>query len=418
MQWLTEIFILALAGERGIRLWLAARQQAAVRGHRDRVPDLFAQRIALEEQQRAADYTLARLRLGRWATLAETLIKLGMTLGGGLAAFDALLRHVPLPEPWRGTLLVLAVLLFLQLLGLPFSLWRTFRIEARFGFNRISPALFAADLIKRLLFGALLGGALVLATLACMQRAGAWWWIWAWFVWLAATIALTWAAPRFIAPLFNRFAPLTDAVLKERVEALLVRCGFAAGGGVFVMDGSRRSAHGNAYFTGIGRNKRIVFFDTLLARIDVDEIIAVLAHELGHFRLHHVRQRLGVAVLAVLAGLALLGWLARQPGFYGALGVPAASPAMALLLFLLVVPVFTFYATPLGSWWSRRQERAADDFAIEHSDATRLAGALIKLYRDNAATLTPDPVHSAFYDSHPPALERITRLRALAARGA
>ncbi len=242
------------------------------------------------------------------------------------------------------------------------------------------------------------------------------WWIWAWLVWLGVSLVLTWAAPRFIAPLFNRFSPLTDEALRGRVEALLARCGFAAGGGVFVMDGSRRSAHGNAYFTGIGRNKRIVFFDTLLARIDLDEIEGVLAHELGHFRLHHVRQRLAVAALSMLAGLALLGWLAGQPGFYTAFGVPAAaSPAMALLLFAVAVPVFTFFATPLEAWWSRRQEREADDFAIGYASPAKLAGALVKLYRDNATTLTPDPMHSAFFDSHPPALERIARLRRHAA---
>jgi len=247
--------------------------------------------------------------------------------------------------------------------------------------------------------------------------AGALWWVWAWLIWLGVSLALAWAAPRFIAPLFNRFSPLTDSALLGRVEALLARCGFKAGGGVFVMDGSRRSAHGNAYFTGIGRNKRIVFFDTLLSRIDGDEIEAVLAHELGHFRLHHVRQRLAVAALSMLAGLALLGWLARQPGFYSGLGVPAGTPAMALLLFALVVPVFTFFATPLEAWWSRRHEREADDFAAAHAPAERLAAALVKLYRDNASTLTPDPVHSAFYDSHPPAVERIERLNRLALAG-
>jgi STE24 endopeptidase len=254
-----------------------------------------------------------------------------------------------------------------------------------------------------------------------MDRAGTWWWLWAWLVWLSVSLALAWAAPRFIAPLFNRFSPLDNAALRERVESLLARCGFTAGGGVFVMDGSRRSAHGNAYFTGIGRNKRIVFFDTLLERIDQEEIEAVLAHELGHFRLHHVRQRLVASGLSMLAGLALLGWLARQPAFYAALGVatPGAatpSPAMALLLFLVVVPVFTYFATPLEAWWSRRHEREADDFAVHYASADRLAAALVKLYRDNAATLTPDPVHSAFYDSHPPALERIARLQRLAAR--
>jgi STE24 endopeptidase len=228
-------------------------------------------------------------------------------------------------------------------------------------------------------------------------------------------LIVTWAAPRFIAPLFNRFTAITDAALKERVEALLRRCGYEAGGGVFVMDGSRRSAHGNAYFTGIGRNKRIVFFDTLLARIDLAEIEAVLAHELGHFRLHHVRQRLVTSLLSTLAALALLGWLAGMPEYYGAFAVPENS-AMALLLFALVIPAFAFFATPIEAWWSRRQELAADEFAAKHADAANLATALVKLYRDNASTLTPDRVHSAFYDSHPSAVDRIGRLRRLAAQ--
>jgi STE24 endopeptidase len=414
---LTVLFVLALSAETAVRLWLASRQIAAVRAHRDRVPALFSGQVALAEQQRAADYTAARVRLGRWATVSEALIKLALTLGGGLAALEALVRQAYLREPWQGALLVLCVLFLLQLLGLPFALWRTFRIEAQFGFNRISPGLFALDLVKRLLLGLALGAPLVLATLELMDRAGSWWWVWAWLVWLGVSLILAWAAPRFIAPLFNRFSPLTDTALRQRVESLLERCGFAAGGGVFVMDGSRRSAHGNAYFTGIGRNKRIVFFDTLLARIDSDELEAVLAHELGHFRLHHVRQRLAVSALSMLGGLALLGWLARQPGFYSALGVPVGSPAMALVLFAVTIPVFAFFATPIEAWWSRRHERQADDFAVAHSNAERLAAALVKLYRDNATTLTPDPVHSAFYDSHPPALERIARLQRLAAAG-
>ena len=416
MRGFAVLFVAALIAETAVRLWLASRQIAAVRAHRDRVPELFSGRIALAEQQRAADYTVARARVTRWATGFEALIKLVLTLGGGLAAFQALIGRAHWPELWQGTAIVLGVLFFLQLVGLPFALWRTFRIEARFGFNRITPPLFALDLLKQWVLGFAIGAPLVLATLALMDRAGAWWWLWAWLVWLAVSLTLAWAAPRFIAPLFNRFLPLDDAALRERVESLLARCGFAAGGGVFVMDGSRRSAHGNAYFTGIGRNKRIVFFDTLLARIDTDEIEAVLAHELGHFRLHHVRQRIALSGLSMLAGLALLGWLARQPGFYTALGVAVPSPAMALLLFLVVVPVFTYFATPLEAWWSRRHEREADDFAVRHASAERLAAALVKLYRDNAATLTPDPVHSAFYDSHPPALERIARLQQLAAR--
>jgi STE24 endopeptidase len=414
MQWLTWGFLIAVAAETLTRLWLGSRQIAAVRQHRDEVPEPFRGQIALADQQKAADYTAARVRLGRWATVVDALVKLLLTLGGGLAAVDAVWRHTGLTEPWLGACVVATVLLLMQLIDLPFSLWRTFRVEARFGFNRVSPRLYALDLAKQLLLSALLGGPLLLATLTLMEHAGTRWWVWAWLIWLAWTLALTWAAPRFIAPLFNRFTPLTDEALKKRVETLLERCGFAARGGVFVMDGSLRSAHGNAYFTGIGRNKRIVFFDTLLSRIEAPEIEAVLAHELGHFRLHHVRQRLVVSVLLTLGALALLAWLARQPGFYSALGVPMPSAAMALLLFFMTVPVLAFFATPAMSWWSRRHEREADDFAAEHADAGKLAAALVKLFRDNAATLTPDRIHSAFFDSHPPALERIGRLNALA----
>ncbi len=415
MQWITWLFVAAVVAETLTRLWLGTRQIAAVQAHRNQVPELFREQIALADQQKAADYTTARVRLGRGATLVEALVKLMLTLGGGLAAVDAVWRHTSLGEPWRGALLVASVTLLLQLVGLPFSLWRTFRIEARFGFNRVSPRLYAVDLAKQWLLSVLLGGPLLLATLVLMDKAGPWWWLWVWAIWLGWTLLLTWAAPKFIAPFFNRFSPLTDEALKRRVEALLARCGFAARGGVFVMDGSLRSAHGNAYFTGIGRNKRIVFFDTLLARIEAGEIEAVLAHELGHFRLHHVRQRLAASVLLMFLGLALLAWLAGQPAFYHALGAPVPSAAMALLLFAVTVPVFTFFATPLTSWWSRRHEREADDFAAQNADAGQLAAALVKLFRDNAATLTPDRIHSAFFDSHPPALERISRLHALAA---
>ncbi|MEA3107226.1 MAG: endopeptidase [Gammaproteobacteria bacterium] len=415
MNWITWIFLAVLAGETATRLWLASRQIDAVAAHRNRVPEAFQGQIALADQQKAADYTLARVHLGRWATVVESLIKVGFTLGGGLAAVDVWVRHSVSTEPWHGCLVILTVFLMLQLLGLPFTLWRTFRIEARFGFNRISPRLFAADLAKRLLLGLVFVAPLALVTLWLMDRMGTWWWVWAWLVYVVTMVIVTWAAPRFIAPLFNRFTAITDATLKERVEALLQRCGYAAGGGVFVMDGSRRSAHGNAYFSGIGRNKRIVFFDTLLARIDLAEIEAVLAHELGHFRLHHVRQRLLTSLLSALAALALLGWLARVPEFYSAFAVPETS-AMALLLFALTVPAFTFFTTPIESWWSRRQELAADEFAAKYADAGDLVTALVKLYRDNATTLTPDRMHSAFYDSHPSAVERITRLQQLAAR--
>jgi STE24 endopeptidase len=415
MRWLTWVFLIALAAETAMRLWLASRQIASVQAHRNVVPEPFRGQIALADQQRAADYTTARVQLGRWATVIEAMVKVLLTVGGVAAMVDEVWRGSGLSEPWRGLLILATLLLLLQLVGVPFSLWRTFKVEARFGFNRISPRLFALDFAKQLLLGVLLGGPLLLATLMLMERSGARWWLWVWLVWLGWTLGLTWAAPRFIAPLFNRFSPLADEALKKRVEALLERCGFAAGGGVFVMDGSLRSAHGNAYFTGIGRNKRIVFFDTLLARIEAAEIEAVLAHELGHFRLHHVRQRLAASVLLTFGGLALLAWSAGRPEFYGALGVPVPSPEMALLLFVLVVPVFVFFATPVISWWSRRQEREADHFAAEHADAGKLVAALVKLFRDNATTLTPDRIHSAFFDSHPPALERIARLNALAA---
>ncbi|MDP8983454.1 MAG: M48 family metallopeptidase [Pseudomonadota bacterium] len=415
MNGLTWLFIAAVAAETAVRLWLASRQAAAVTAHRDRVPEAFRGQIQPEDQRKAADYTVARVRLGRWAALLDVLVKLGFTVGGGLAAVAALTESSTWPEPWHGTLVVLLVFVLLQLLGLPIALWRTFRIEARFGFNRISPALFAVDLGKRLALGLVLGAPMTLAAVWLMERAGVRWWVWAWIGWLAASLVLTWAAPRFIAPLFNRFTAINDAALRQRVEALLERCGFAASGGVFVMDGSKRSAHGNAYFTGIGRNKRIVFFDTLLSRIELDEIEAVLAHELGHFRLHHVRHRWVTSMVAALGGLAMLGLLAREPAFYRAFGVPE-SASMALLLFAMTIPTFTFFLTPIESWWSRRQELAADAFAAKYAHAADLVSALVKLYRDNATTLTPDRLHSAFYDSHPPALERITRLQALATR--
>jgi STE24 endopeptidase len=308
---------------------------------------------------------------------------------------------------------ILSLLFLTGIVGLPLSIYSTFRIEARFGFNKITPALFMADLIKNLFVSLLLGVPLIAAILLFMQRSGRIWWMWAWAVWLGFTLLMTWAWPSFIAPLFNKFSPLVDSELKTRVEALLRRCGFTSRG-LFVMDGSKRSTHGNAYFTGLGRNKRIVFFDTLLQRLGHAEVEAVLAHELGHFKLHHVRQRLIVTSLLALAALATLGWLARWPPFYFALGVPQPSAHAALLLFMLALSPFTFFVTPLFAAWSRRHEFQADAFAAQNASAQQLATALVKLFRDNASTLTPDELHSRFYDSHPPALQRIARLQQLA----
>lgn len=409
MHWPTTLFILAVAVATAVELWLAARQIAAVAAHRDRIPQPFAGRLSAQDHRKAADYTVAKARLGIVGTVINAAVTLLLTVGGGIAAIDSLWRHSGWVEPWLGIAVIATVAAVVGIIGLPLSLLRTFRIEADFGFNRTTLVTFLADLGKGIALAALIGGPLVLAVLVLMDRAGRWWWLAAFGCWLAVTLLITWAWPAFIAPLFNKFSPLEDASLKDRIEALLARCGFRSSG-VFVIDGSRRSAHGNAYFTGIGRHKRIVFFDTLLKQLASAEIEAVLAHELGHFRLRHVRQRLLVSVFTMLVGFALLGWLAGRPDFYRVLGVPMPSAHAALLLFALVVPVALFFTTPLGSLWSRRHEFAADRFASQHASAQELASALVKLYRDNASTLTPDPLYTAFYYSHPPALERIARL--------
>ncbi len=409
MHWPTTLFIAAVVAVTAVELWLDARQIAAIEAHRDRIPAPFAGRLSPEDHRKAADYTVAKVRLSRIGTLINAGVTLGLTVGGGIAAIDTLWRRTGWDEPWLGLAVIATVAAAIGMVGLPLSLLRTFRVEARFGFNRTTPKIFLADLGKGIALAALIGGPLVLAILTLMSRAGKWWWVAAFGCWLAVTLLITWAWPAFIAPLFNRFSPLEDASLKERIEALLARCGFRSSG-VFVIDGSRRSAHGNAYFTGIGRHKRIVFFDTLLEQLAASEIEAVLAHELGHFRLRHVRQRLLVSIATMLAGFALLGWLAGRPTFYRVLGVPTPSAHTALILFALVGPVALFFTTPLGSLWSRRHEFAADRFASQHASARDLASALVKLYRDNASTLTPDPLYTAFYYSHPPALERIGRL--------
>jgi STE24 endopeptidase len=409
MQWLSALFVFAVVAGVGLELWLSARQAAAVALHRERVPGPFVASISASEHAKAADYTLARLRFGRLGTLIDAALTLALTVGGGIAAIDELWGRTALAEPWLGVAVIATVAAVMQLVNLPLAAWRTFGLEARFGFNRTTPALFVADLARSIALAIVLGGPLLIATLLLMERAGRWWWVWVWGLWLAVMFVMAWAWPAFIAPLFNRFSPLKDQALKERIEALLSRCGFTSRG-VFVVDNSRRSSHGNAYFTGIGRHKRIVFFDTLLERLGAAEVEAVLAHELGHFSLRHVRKRLLVSVVTTFVGLALLGWLARQAWFYTSLGVPRPSTHAALLLFVLVVPVFTLFVTPLTALWSRRHEFEADAFATRHASAAELASALVKLHRDNASTLTPDTLYAAFYYSHPPPLARITRL--------
>ncbi|MDX1443785.1 MAG: M48 family metallopeptidase [Gammaproteobacteria bacterium] len=406
----TLIFLIVLFAGLGLRLWLNFRQVSHVRQHRDDVPRDFADSISAEDHRKAADYTVAKATVGRWDALLGTIILLGFTLGGGINWLDEFWMQFELHPYLYGSIVVISVMLLSSLVEMPLSIYSTFGIEQKFGFNRMTAKLFILDLVKGLAVSLLIGLPFLLATLWFMDSTGEYWWLWVWGFWMAFSLFLTWAYPTFIAPLFNSFSPLEDDALRERIEKLLDRCGFKSSG-VYVMDGSKRSAHGNAYFTGIGKSKRIVFFDTLMEDLDHDQIEAVLAHELGHFKLKHITKRLLVSAITTLAALALLGWLVDKTWFYTALGIDTPSNHAALLVFLLVLPVFTYPLTPISSRYSRKHEFEADDFAVEHADGNALIGALVNLYRENASTLTPDPVHSAFYDSHPPAPVRITHLR-------
>ena len=407
----TWTFLAALAASSGTRLWLAARQARHVRAHRDAVPASFAGTIPLAAHQKAADYTVAKTRLGIADLALNAALLLALTLGGALQWLsDAWARIAPPFGIAHGVALIVTAVMLLSLAELPLALVRTFVVEARFGFNRMTPKLYAVDLAKQALISALLGIPLLALVLWLMARTGELWWIWVWAAWIAFNLLVLLVYPTLIAPLFNKFSPLADAALAGRIEALLARCGFRSSG-LYVMDGSKRTAHGNAYFTGFGASKRIVFFDTLLARLAPGEIEAVLAHELGHFKRHHVWKRMLVLFAASFALLWALGHLIEEPWFYAGLGVSTMTTATALLLFVLVMPSFTFFLQPLASLHSRRHEFEADAYAAAHASAAELVQALVKLYQDNAATLTPDPIHSAFYDSHPPAATRISRLR-------
>ncbi len=412
---LTTLFVIFLLASVLTQLWLASRQIRHVSQHRDVVPAEFSSRISLSSHQRAADYTVARMRLGMFERITDAVVLVALTLLGGLDEIQQLVGSITSHELLKQVLLIVSVSVLLGLLSMPFTIYRQFSLEERFGFNRMTPGLFVSDMIKGVVVGALLGIPLVAAVLWLMAEAGQYWWIWAWGLWAAFNLLVLLIFPTWIAPLFNKFTPLDNAELASRIQSLASRCGFALNG-LFVMDGSKRSAHGNAYFTGFGRSRRIVFFDTLLSRLNGDEIEAVLAHELGHFKHKHIVKRLVFSFGGALVFFALLGWLSGQAWFYTDLGVTpqlgSRNDAMALLLFFLVVPVFTFMLTPLFSWFSRRDEFEADRFAATQSQADKLVSALVKLVDDNAATLTPDPVHSAFYDSHPPAAIRIRHLQA------
>jgi STE24 endopeptidase len=398
-----------------VRFWLASRHIRHVLAHRSAVPAEFAEKIPLAAHQKAADYTVARTRFGLLTLMVNTLVLVGFTLLGGLQWLSLQIFQQTGPGMLYQLALLAAFALISGVIDVPFDYYKQFKLEQRFGFNKMGKRLFFTDMIKGALLGAAIGLPLAWVVLTLMNQTGNLWWLYTWFVWSGFQLLMMVLFPTVIAPLFNKFTPLEDQSLKSRIEGLMQRVGFASKG-LFVMDGSKRSAHGNAYFSGFGANKRIVFFDTLLARLQPQEIEAVLAHELGHFKLKHIIKRISMIFTMSLGFLALLGYLKTQPWFYDGLGVnPLLLPgqgndAMALLLFMLVLPVFTFLFNPLTSLGSRKHEFEADAFAAQHTDARDLVSALVKMYEDNASTLTPDPLHSAFYDSHPPASVRIRQL--------
>ncbi len=413
---LTLVFTAALLASLLVKFWLATRQMRHVAAHRNAVPGAFAQTISLAAHQRAADYTLAKGRFGLIGMAVGAAVLLGWTLLGGIDVLNSALRDAL--QPRFGDLAYqLALLGAFAVIGavieLPLDLYGTFRVEQRFGFNRTTWKLYLADMAKGALIGALIGTPIAALMLWLMHAAGSLWWLWAWGVWMAFNLLILVLYPTVIAPLFNKFEPLADESLKTRVQQLMARCGFAAKG-LFVMDGSKRSAHANAYFTGFGAAKRVVFFDTLLDKLSPGEVEAVLAHELGHFKHRHVIKRIGVMFAFSLAGFALLGWLSVQPWFYAGLGaqpsLTASNDALALLLFVLAAPVFAFFVSPLFAQVSRRHEFEADAYACRQASGEDLAAALLKLHMDNASTLTPDPLYVRFYYSHPPASERLAAL--------
>ena len=407
----TILFVCFLTTTVIVRCWLAMRQIHSVRKHRDQVPEQFASTIPLTAHQKAGDYTVAKLQFGFLSLAMDTVILLGFTLGGGIQAISNLLC------PWLGHGMIyqiaLATVVFTisGIINIPFDYYRQFVIEERFGFNKMTPGLFFNDLVKSTLIGILIGFPLLWILLLVMGKSGNFWWLYAWILWCAFQFLMLFLYPVIIAPLFNNFQPLEDDALKSRIEQLMQRTGFQTKG-LFIMDGSKRTAHGNAYFTGMGSAKQVVFFDTLIKQLSPEEIEAVLGHELGHFKLKHITKRIGVSFLISLGFLALLGWLKTQSWFYAGLGTDAATSTdmTALILFALTLPVFTFFLSPILSMSSRKHEFEADAFSAQYTDARHLISALVKMYQDNAATLTPDTLYSAFYDSHPPASIRIDHL--------
>ena len=405
-------FLAALAFTTLFRAWLAWRQIRFVSASINEVPPSFTEKITPEAHRRAGEYTVAKTRVGLLELFVDTALTLAFTLGGGLEWIDQTIRGMGFGWAGEGIALVVAVTVISSIVGMPFSLYRTFVIEVKFGFNRMTFGLFIGDLLKQTLLGAAIGLPVLFVVLWMMRALGTNWWIYAWLFYVAFSVVLMIIFPTWIAPLFNKFSPLTNEALKSRIENLLSRCGFKSQG-LFVMDGSKRSSHGNAYFTGFGKSKRIVFFDTLIERLQPTEIEAVLAHELGHFKRRHIVKRIALTFVLSFIFLALLGWLINQPWFFNGLGVTTPSNAMALILFFTALPAFTFFLQPISSLYSRKHEFEADEYAASQTQSSDLINALVKLYQDNASTLTPDPLYSAIYDSHPPAAIRIAHLQQL-----
>lgn len=412
MNSLTVLFLFFLVAMVTTQIWLARRHILNVQKYRPAVPQAFEGNISLADHQKAADYTAAKTRLGIIETLLGAIILLGWTLAGGLEAMNTLVIAWEFDAVVTGTLFILGIMIISSVIDLPMSIYQTFRLEARFGFNKTTPATFISDMAKGLLLMLIIGTPLLAAILWIMEKMGSYWWIYVWLLWTGFSLLMLWAYPAFIAPLFNKFRPLEDGDTRDRIQSLLKRTGFKSRG-IFVMDGSKRSAHGNAYFTGFGKNKRIVFFDTLLETLSDAEMEAVLAHELGHFKRKHVIKRMAYIFSTSLLGLYILGWLMQQSWFFTGLGASSSSTYMALVLFMLAGSVFTFFLSPLTSWFSRKHEFEADEFAAKTSNADDLVNALVKMYKENAATLTPDKLHSVFYDSHPPAPIRIAHLQSI-----
>ena len=410
MNVFTYIFLFSLFAGIFVQWFLVQKHINCVRSNRDNVPEEFNDKISLEAHQKAADYTEAKVKTGLFELIIGSAFLLLWTLAGGLQLLDNWLRTFGMSEIFTGTALILGVFAIMAILELPLSLFKIFKIEQSFGFNKMTPKIFFVDLFKHTIVGFLIGAPLLLFVLWIMENSGTYWWIYVWFTWLTFSLSMMWAYPAFIAPIFNKFRELENDELKTRIESLLARNGFKSNG-IFVMDGSTRSTHGNAYFTGLGANKRIVFFDTLIDELSYDEIEAVLAHELGHLKCNHIRKRILLLATIFFIGLAVLGWLINQTWFYNGLGINETSTYMALLLFVMISPAFTFFMQPIFSFISRQHEFEADDFAAGQAQTENLITALVNLYRENANTLTPDPLYSAFHDSHPPAPIRISHLK-------